>query len=39
VSPHLAWFSEATRSNLQRMVKQNVEGWLRGQIPTEDPVV
>jgi len=39
VTPHLAWFSEATIKNLQRMVKENVEGWFAGTLPAQNIVI
>ncbi|KKY13051.1 putative glycerate dehydrogenase [Diplodia seriata] len=30
VSPHVAWFGEKTMENYQRILKQNIEGWLVG---------
>lgn len=29
-SPHVAWFGEKTMENYQRMLKENVEGWVMG---------
>ncbi|KAB2580721.1 Glyoxylate reductase [Lasiodiplodia theobromae] len=30
VSPHVAWFGEKTMENYQRILKENVEGWVVG---------
>jgi len=30
VSPHVAWFGEKTLQNYQRMLKENIEGWVVG---------
>ncbi|EXJ90185.1 hypothetical protein A1O1_03284 [Capronia coronata CBS 617.96] len=32
VMPYLAWFGEVTVSDLQRMAKENVEGWKSGNL-------
>lgn len=39
ITPHTAWYSEATMENLTQSVKDNVEGWLRGSCPPENVVV
>lgn len=30
-SPHVAWFSERTMTNLARLLKENVEGFIKGE--------
>ena len=39
VSPHTAWYSEVTMENLKQSVKENVEGWARGNLPEQSLVV
>jgi lactate dehydrogenase-like 2-hydroxyacid dehydrogenase len=31
VSPHIAWYADASLENLQRIVKRNIEGFMKGQ--------
>lgn len=35
VTPHVAWCSNATTQGLQKMTRENVEGWLKGR---PDPI-
>ncbi|KAF2143969.1 uncharacterized protein K452DRAFT_296238 [Aplosporella prunicola CBS 121167] len=30
VSPHVAWFGEKTMANYQRILRENIEGWVAG---------
>jgi lactate dehydrogenase-like 2-hydroxyacid dehydrogenase len=39
VTPHTAWYSQSTMSNLTESVKENVEGWWRNACPQENIVL
>jgi phosphoglycerate dehydrogenase-like enzyme len=31
LSPHIAWYADSSLENLQRIVKENIEGFVRGE--------
>jgi lactate dehydrogenase-like 2-hydroxyacid dehydrogenase len=39
VTPHTAWYSQSTMSNLTESVKENLEGWWRNACPQENIVL